>query len=921
MRGTGAVTGLLRRRRAERGVAAALFVLVAVTSLVVALCPRLFEKVADDGLRYAVERGTAVQRNLQFTAIGRIRPGDTDPMAFVDTRGENLMGRLPASVQEVIDVRDFLVESPRLGLDDPPNYRAFVTLRYEEEVEGRLAMEAGRMPASAEQSSDPDARPRIEIALSAASATELGVDVGDILRSTVDPTDPMVQPLFPRPTAEVELVVAGLFSLVDPTDPAWFDDPALAQPAIRGSAEAPIAFATALFAPAAYEQVEDLGLPGRYRWRYHVAAERFDAGRLDALVPDLRRLDTTFGGNRAAGGVIYRSGLLDIIETYQTQRATTEAVLSVAAIGPLAVAAAALGLVAVIVVRRRRADLALARGRGASTGQLLSAQLWEGLLITVPATIAGLLTARLSVPARADPVSAVGSVVVAAGVTALLLAATWPRARGTRRELDRDDAPPRRLAPRRLVVEATIVGIALAAAWLLRVRGLGSQRAETGTATFDPFLAATPVLIGIAVALLTIRLYPLPLRALGWASARRRDLVLALGLRTIGRDPGSANLPLLVVTLTVAIGVFSSILAFTLERGQTAASWQAVGADYRIDADRPNGLPETLRLAGVTGVEAVTGAVIDQSTRVSGFTERAASITIMAVDAPRYRAVLVGSPLTPPFAGEFDDPPVASDTGTPTRPIPAVVSRRVPSDWPATTIGDTFEVGFRGQPMTVQVVDVAEATPGLPRAVPFLVVPFASLDAGWSAPALRPTVLFVRGSAATGVALADALDAEPVEVTSRHAVLASQQATPLIGAISSGFGLAVMAATAYAGLAIVAVVALDAQRRARELAYLRTLGLTSRQSGWLTFVEHAPPTVLALGVGVALGLGVAWLLEPGLGLGAFIGPEAPVRLQVDWLAVGAITVIVLVVVATMVAASSWLARRFDPVQALRIGDA
>ena len=121
---------------------------------------------------------------------------------------------------------------------------------------------------------------------------------------------------------------------------------------------------------------------------------------------------------------------------------------------------------------------------------------------------------------------------------------------------------------------------------------------------------------------------------------------------------------------------------------------------------------------------------------------------------------------------------------------------------------------------------------------------------------------------------------------SRHAALAAQRSAPLVGAIGDGFELAVVAAAVYAAMAIVAAVTLDAQRRGRELAYLRTLGLTPGQSVWLTFVEHAPPTLLALGVGIALGLGMAWLLAPGLGLGAFIAPDAVVRLQIDWPAVG-----------------------------------
>ena len=87
-----------------------------------------------------------------------------------------------------------------------------------------------------------------------------------------------------------------------------------------------------------------------------------------------------------------------------------------------------------------------------------------------------------------------------------------------------------------------------------------------------------------------------------------------------------------------------------------------------------------------------------------------------------------------------------------------------------------------------------------------------------------------------------------------------------------GFLVALAVAAAYAALAVVAVIALDAQRRARESAFLRTLGLTDRQLVGLTVVEHAPPVSLALLIGIGLGLGVAWLLAPGLELAVFIDP-------------------------------------------------
>ncbi|HEY7701536.1 MAG TPA: FtsX-like permease family protein [Candidatus Limnocylindrales bacterium] len=915
------VLAVLRRLRAERTMVAALFVLVAVTSLAVALVPRLFERVADDALRYAVGRGTAIQRNFQFTSVDRVRAGSSDPLEFVHGRGEVLSDRFPPTIQGVVGGRHAVVESPRFGLVDPPNYPSFVTLRYQDAVADRLTMRAGRPPVALPVT-EGDVPQRFEIALSSATAAELLVEVGDVLDATVDPSDPMVQPLFPRPTADVVLEVVGLFDVTDPRDPAWFDDPAYSVAEVGGSDDAPIAFATALFAPEAYPALADLGLPSRYRWRFEVDPARLDTGMLEAFVADVRRLDTTYGTNRGGfGRVVYRSGLLEILDRYADQRASTEAVLSVAALGPLAVAAGALGLVAVIIIRRRRVALALSRGRGASPGQLLAAQLWEGLLITVPAAIAGLATAAVAVPARSGAVSAAGVALVAIAVTTLLLLATWPRARLARRELDRDDAAARRPAPRRLVFEVTLVAGAIAATWLLRERGFGAARDGDGATSFDPFLAAAPVLIGVATALLTLRLYPLPIRLVAWLTARRRDLVPTLGFRTIGRDPSAAYLPLLVVTLTVAIGVFSSVLGLSIERAQVAASWQDVGGDYRISAAGPGGLDEEVDPARIAGVDAVTRALVGPVSRFIDDRERGSPATLMAVDPATSASVLGESPVPVSFPVPFADPPTGPDTGTPEQPIPAAISPRLPAGWPPLTIGETFRGGFRGQVFDFVVVGRLDAMPGIPRTAPVVVVPLPSVEAGWTGPTPRATALFVRGPASVGADLRSAFASPSVEVTSRHDLLAGIRDAPLIGAISRGFAVALVAAGVYAALSIAATITLDAERRSRELAYLRTLGLSGRQSVSLTFVEHAPPTTLALGIGVLLGLVVAWLLEPGLGLGSFVGSAAAVRLEIDWPAVTAIALTVVGVVVLMVVASSWLARRLEPALALRMGDA
>ncbi|MGP1675289.1 MAG: hypothetical protein ACTS8Z_08760, partial [Candidatus Limnocylindrales bacterium] len=422
-----AVAVLLRRLRAERGVVAFLFVLVAVTSLVVAASPRLFGRVADEGLRYAVTRSTATQRNIQFSTVVRSIPSGSDPMVGVVNRGDTLAGRLPPSVADIVTARHYVVDTTRFRLVDPPNYTSFVTLRTQEGVDDQIDLTQGRPPASVpapDGPADPTDPRRFEIAVSAPTAAELLVEVGDVLPAAVDPGDPMLRNVFPKPVAAVEFEVVGIFTLRDPEADYWFDESAVARPAIGGSDDTPIAFATALFAPEAYADLRTLGLPNRYRWQFHVDPARLDAARLPVLEADLRRLETTFTatGSGLDGRIVYRTGLLDVLNGFLTERAVTEATLSVAAIGPLAVAAGAVGLVGIIIVRRRRPALTLARGRGASARQLLVAQLWEGLLVTVPAALVGLVMAQLSVPARSDPTSSIGAILVALAVTALLVA-------------------------------------------------------------------------------------------------------------------------------------------------------------------------------------------------------------------------------------------------------------------------------------------------------------------------------------------------------------------------------------------------------------------------------------------------------------------------------------------------------------------
>jgi putative ABC transport system permease protein len=917
-----AVSALLRRLRDERVVVTFLFAIVAITSFAVAAAPRLFDRVSDDGLRYEANAATVVQRNIEFTTVDRIPAPDDAPVSRVVARGDALWDRVPGPIQDLVADRRFVIDSTRFRVPDPPNYTTFVTFRYQDGLDGRITFVDGRAPARlpAPAPGDP---PRLEMALSTEAAAETQIRVGDTYTMVVDPADPTLRNVFPRPSGTVDVVVVGLFQVVDPTADYWFADPRLVRATIGGTDDNPIAYTTGLIAPEAYPDVLGLELPITYRWRLSTDSARLDAGQVPALASDLRRLKTAFETQGAVDTslVTMRTGLDGVVDRFLAQQATAEGALAVAALGPLAVAVGAIALVAALIIRRRRAAIVLARGRGASMGQLMGAQLIEGLLVTMPAALVGWLAAVLVVPSRTNAASLAGALVVSLAATGLMCLATWPLAHRSRRVLERDDRPVTRLSPRRLVLELLVIGLAVAGVWLLRQRGLGAAGATGDPTGFDPFLALSPVLVGLAVGLVTLRLYPIPIRGLGWLAARRRDLVAVLGLRSIGRNPSAAYLPLLVLMLTVAIGTFTAVVRVTVERGQVAASWQALGADYRIASGNGGSLGPRVDASVVPGVEAVAAGYSTGTVGIRAGSGRPSSTILLAVDPIAYEGVVAGSPAAIALPPSLRDAPTGPDVGSPDSPIPAIVSEQAPIGTAPLAVGDTFELSVRGTRATYRVDGLAAGFPGLPAGSSFAVVPLQSL-ASIVAGGVRPTVEFVRGGASIGPALAAAIAEQSASATvdSRHERYAAMHDAPFVSGVVAGFGLTLGIAVVYAALAVIAVVLLNAQRRSRDIGFLRTLGVTDPQVAGLSVVEHGLPVLVAVVVGTVLGLGVAWLLEPGLGLAAFIGPGAVVDLQVDWASVVGVALVVVAVVVVAMVASAWLARRLDLGRVMRIGE-
>ena len=358
-----------------------------------------------------------------------------------------------------------------------------------------------------------------------------------------------------------------------PGSRAWLRESRLGRATIRDTETQRFVYGYGLLAGDAYNSllagVEPAAL--RYEWRHVVDPEAVAESDLGQLAADLRQVDAVFGettfGQRLGFGV--RTGLTRILERYETDRRAAATVLAIGGISLLAVALTVLGVLGALAAERRAESITLLRSRGSSLPQTLATQGVEGLLVGLPAAALGFALATLAVGRPPSLLPALLALAVALAAGGLLAGLALGPARRTLTARGRDDAPAQRQSPVRLAVEALVIVASLAGAYLIRRRGLSP---EDGV---DPFLAAVPILVGVAVGLLAVRLYPLPLRGLARSLASRRDLVPTLGVRRLARQPSLAAAPFVVVLLAASAAAFTATLAASLAAAQDGAAAEA----------------------------------------------------------------------------------------------------------------------------------------------------------------------------------------------------------------------------------------------------------------------------------------------------------------------------------------------------------
>lgn len=567
------------------------------------------------------------------------------------------------------------------------------------------------------------------------------------------------------------------------------------------------------------------------------------------------------------------------------------AVLSVVAVGPIAVSVVVLALVSRLIALRRAASIRMLRARGASRRRLTALLAGEGALLGVAGAVIGVgvgvvLSGWSGWSAAVVPIGAGLVPLIVLPQTALAAAAKAGRA---------DLGARTSHGATRVVVEASLLAVTALLTVLLLTRGAGADGP-------DPLLFVVPVLLGASGSIMVLRLLPMLLRFAEARGQRAASLSALLGPARALRDAVVRTTPVLAVVVGVGVAVFSVAFVSTVSVGLTRSATADVGADIRIDAAHMTDA-DAARIASLEGVAAVAGlrgdSTVDVRVEGTGAIQKVRA-HLYTIDHDALTAVQQGIETAIPLPAALIEP--AAD-GVPVVASDALMTRL--------NADDETEIDVSGD--RVRIVGTA------PAQVPFGTPEFWLIVDSENARAL--------GERSTGMtrlflALEPGADADAVGVAATAELGGNASfRTPAQRARSyaedPGF-TSVQAALVAAGaivavlllVAVIATLMLGASSRERMLAVLRTQGFRRRGAGRLVLWEVAPALLLALPVGAVVGAGMTWLVIPRLDLREFIGgPEQPpVVFGGGWQVVMVVgfAVVVFVVIAVAAAAVSRL---------------
>lgn len=469
--------------------------------------------------------------------------------------------------------------APALHLVSQTGYESHVTV-----VEGKL-------PGASKPGTP------IETAMSSAIASSLGLTVGstyDMLEDfdTCERDIPEGDSPPPPPPCDFKAIVkwripAVLVGIIEPVDleaPIWFAGSGrlfAPQRALQIPGEGPN---LAVWVSEA-TIVEGFGgvYPGYYtlnRWSVFADPELLNRRNYQRATADIQGLSDEI---QEVDGFTF-GPLESTLEGFGTAAEFAQTPLTILLLEIAGVALFYTALVAATVVERQGQEITLFRSRGASTWQIASIYLLEGLYLAIPIIIiapflAAAATALLGFTPLFDDVSngdllpvsiapsafgmaAIGAVL---GVAALILPVIVVAGRGALAHR-RGMARPGSSFIQRYYIDLVFAALAGLLLWELNQKGSAFEPSATGGVSSDPVLLASPALIIAAAAALILRFYPIVLRFAARAISVAKAFTLTMSIWQLSRSPGQYTRLALLLMMAIAVGTYAASYSSTTER-------------------------------------------------------------------------------------------------------------------------------------------------------------------------------------------------------------------------------------------------------------------------------------------------------------------------------------------------------------------
>ncbi|MEO8262805.1 MAG: FtsX-like permease family protein [Pseudolysinimonas sp.] len=891
MSGIGTLALFARHLRSGWTASVIVAIIVATSVFAVALAPRALERLGTAELRSEFSAQTPAL--LDLTGSGEIGLVPGMPNASADTllgptdeAIAKIPGRLPSPLSDGASAAEWLIRSntSKGVLPQPTILESALKLAIDLDWEDRVTFVSGAAPAAWEgDEADQDfvELPLIEVAVSRTAADLMEVEVGDVIG--FHPAD---------------LVVAGIYDLVDPDDPYWAHTSDLARGLVDvETGKPPTVRASVYVDPESIVGLLNVFAAGDLACWVPLDPSAYDYADVAALVIQTRKAGTTRVSLPSYGSLIFRSGMSDVIEKVQGRVTSTSALLALTTSGLLGLLLAVFALGIQIVIRRRRTALALASARGAGVLQVRGTMFAEGLLIAVPGSIVAMTVAAIALPGPVGLDAWVLPAVVALAPAVLAAVLTTPRALAE----SRGDLRVRSRSRVRWVAEVAVVLLAAVAVLLLTRRGLVAASSVVGT---DPLLASAPLLLAAASCVVALRLYPLPLRAAQQAQRGRRGAAGLLGAARAVRDPALGFVAALAMVVGIFVVIFSLITITTVERGLEQGSRDDVGADVQVLA---HDLPESL-VSDLTALDGVRAAVTLTTASGVGFSDEigGTEVNVLFADTVALHAVRPDIPVLTPRADGRLTLLISSDWASRVSGTELMVGSSLAA--PAGVIASNALPGISRHWV---LVDASEAQGiGIDAEIPSRLLVALDPDAPASVESIEEVVL---------AAQPDTYE-DSVHVLDASSRLAEVQASPTVAGLRFALVVTAIASLLLTLLTVVLASVAAAASRNRMVGVLRVLGVSPSQIRAVLAWELAPVAVMAVVVGTALGVALPFLVTSVLDLRVFVGGNVqPVpAIEPLWL-VGAIAVFVAVVALAGLLASA-LGRRFAPAGALKMGE-